>query len=78
MCLVQGSYSEKPRVLEHASYTKAAPFKEKKHFRHVSDSIANNYSPTASHLNTAYIYQMTKFGNFFYSVFIYKEEKVVS
>ena len=59
---MQGSYSERPKVLEHGSWTKATPFKERKHYRRVSDAIANNYSPAASHLNTAVIYETTKFG----------------
>ena len=36
--------------------------KEKKYHRHVSDSIANNYSPAARNLTTSYIYEATKSG----------------
>ncbi|XP_069141245.1 dynein axonemal heavy chain 3-like isoform X4 [Argopecten irradians] len=55
------AYSEKPKILERGSYTQAAPIKEKKHFRKVSDSIGNNYSPDARHLTTSFIYETTKF-----------------
>lgn len=33
-----------------ASWTRAAPFKEEKFHRTPSESIANNYTPTASNL----------------------------
>ncbi|KAK2157594.1 hypothetical protein LSH36_188g04045 [Paralvinella palmiformis] len=62
MATRQGLYSDKPKVVERGSWTKASPFKEQKHHRNVSDSIANNYSPEARHLNTALIYETTKFG----------------
>ncbi|XP_053376707.1 dynein axonemal heavy chain 3-like [Mercenaria mercenaria] len=52
--------SEKPQILERGSWTKAAPIKEKKHHIHVSDSIGNNYSPTAQHLTSSYIYENYK------------------
>eukprot|EP00105_Crassostrea_gigas_P038441 XP_019922589.1 PREDICTED: uncharacterized protein LOC109618701 [Crassostrea gigas] len=54
------AYSEKPKILERGSWTQAAPIKEKKHFRHVSDSIGNNYSPKARHLTASFIYETTK------------------
>ncbi|KAL3852322.1 hypothetical protein ACJMK2_015979 [Sinanodonta woodiana] len=57
----QPAYSERPKILERGSFTKAAPIKEKKHFRYVSDSIGNNYSPTARNLTASYIYETTKF-----------------
>lgn len=60
--ILQPAFSEKPKILERGSYTQAAPIKEKKHFRKVSDSIGNNYSPGARHLTTSYIYETTKFG----------------
>lgn len=59
--LLQPAYSGKPKILEQGSFTKAAPSKEQKHFRHVSDSIGNNYSPQARHLTTSYIYDTTRF-----------------
>ena len=60
-CLFQPAYSGKPKILEQGSFTKAAPAKEHKNFRHVSDSIGNNYSPNARHLTTSYIYDTTRF-----------------
>jgi hypothetical protein len=57
---LQPAYSERPKILERGSWTQAAPIKEKKHFRHVSDSIGNNYSPQARHLTVSYIYETTK------------------
>ncbi|XP_077987554.1 dynein axonemal heavy chain 3-like isoform X2 [Glandiceps talaboti] len=56
----QPAFSEKPRILQRGSWTQAAPFKEQKFCRHVSDSIANNYSPTARNLTTSYIYDITR------------------
>ncbi|KAK7495478.1 hypothetical protein BaRGS_00013176, partial [Batillaria attramentaria] len=54
------AFSERPKILEQGSFTKAAPIKEKKHFRKVSDSIANNYSPGARDFTTSYIYSTTR------------------
>ncbi|XP_067685474.1 uncharacterized protein [Haliotis asinina] len=54
------AFSERPKILERGSFTKAAPIKEKRHFRKVSDSIANNYSPNARHLTASVIYETTK------------------
>nr|XP_006823525.1 PREDICTED: uncharacterized protein LOC102805790 [Saccoglossus kowalevskii] len=56
----QPAFSEKPKILQRGSWTQAAPFKELKFCRHVSDSIANNYSPTARNLTTSYIYEITR------------------
>ncbi|XP_064605237.1 dynein axonemal heavy chain 3-like isoform X2 [Liolophura sinensis] len=56
----KNSFSEKPKILQRGSRTQAAPLKEEKHYRKVSDSIANNYSPSASHLTTSYIYNTYK------------------
>ncbi len=39
-----------PPLLKPFSWTKAAPYKEEKHFRGVSDSIGNNFSPFAKDL----------------------------
>ncbi|XP_052058680.1 dynein axonemal heavy chain 3-like isoform X1 [Mytilus californianus] len=55
------AYSGKPKILQQGSFTKAAPAKEHKHFRLVSDSIGNNYSPQARNLTTSYIYDTTRF-----------------
>ncbi|KAI9354083.1 dynein heavy chain and region D6 of dynein motor-domain-containing protein [Zopfochytrium polystomum] len=41
-----------PPLLKKFSWTRAAPFKEERHHRAVSDSIANNYTPSASDLST--------------------------
>jgi dynein heavy chain len=59
-CTLQPALSERPQILERGSWTKAAPIKEKKHHIQVSDSIGNNYSPTASHLTSSYIYENNK------------------
>ena len=40
-----------PPLLKRVSWTKLAPFKEERFHRAVSDSIANNFSPFAAHLN---------------------------
>lgn len=60
--MLQPAFSERPRIVEQASYTKAAPVKEKKHFRRVSDSIGNNYSPGANKFTTSLIYNTTRGG----------------
>lgn len=60
--VLQPAFSERPRIVEQASYTKAAPVKEKKHFRRVSDSIGNNYSPGANKFTTSLIYNTTRGG----------------
>ncbi|XP_021267492.1 dynein heavy chain 3, axonemal isoform X1 [Numida meleagris] len=39
-----------PRLMQEASWTLAAPFKEQSYHRSPSDSIANNYTPTAQDL----------------------------
>lgn len=41
---------ENPPLLKGASWTRAAPFKEERHHRTPSESIANNYTPSASGL----------------------------
>ncbi|XP_062929154.1 uncharacterized protein LOC134359585 [Mobula hypostoma] len=50
--------AEKPRILHRGAWTQAAPCKEEKFFRNVSDSIGNNYSPAARALSTSYIYKL--------------------
>ncbi|KAJ3188443.1 Dynein heavy chain 3, axonemal [Gaertneriomyces sp. JEL0708] len=40
-----------PPLLKHFSWTRAAPFKEERFARSVSDSIGNNYSPKAADLS---------------------------
>ncbi|XP_064633532.1 dynein axonemal heavy chain 3-like isoform X2 [Lineus longissimus] len=57
----QPAFSEKPKILHRGSWTQAAPIKEQKYFRHVSDSIGNNYSPNARDLTASVIYETTKF-----------------
>ncbi|XP_076448252.1 dynein axonemal heavy chain 3-like [Babylonia areolata] len=54
------AFSEKPKIVERGSYTKAAPVKEKRNFVKVSDSIGNNYSPGARNFTTSYLYNTTK------------------
>ncbi|CAI9716307.1 dynein heavy chain 3, axonemal-like isoform X2 [Octopus vulgaris] len=60
--LPKNALSEKPKILDRGSFTQAAPVKEQKEHRRVSDAIANNYSPRASHLTTSLIYETTKYG----------------
>ena len=43
-------HSEHPPIMKGTSWTLAAPFKEQKYHRTPSESIANNYTPTASDL----------------------------
>ncbi|KAJ3276290.1 Dynein heavy chain 3, axonemal [Terramyces sp. JEL0728] len=40
-----------PILLKKFSWTKAAPYKEEKHHRMISDSIGNNFSPAAANLS---------------------------
>ncbi|XP_073479664.1 dynein axonemal heavy chain 3-like [Aquarana catesbeiana] len=47
----------KPKLLQHGAFTQAVPIKEKKFHRHVSDSIANNYSPAARDFSTHSVYK---------------------
>ncbi|XP_022099330.1 dynein heavy chain 3, axonemal-like isoform X3 [Acanthaster planci] len=56
----QPAFSEKPKIVQPGAYTQAAPTKEQKHSRHVSDSIANNYTPSARNLTTSIIYEFTR------------------
>ncbi|KAJ3222668.1 Dynein heavy chain 3, axonemal [Clydaea vesicula] len=44
-----------PMLLKKFSWTQAAPYKEEKYRRTVSDSIGNNYTPTAVDLNAKYL-----------------------
>ncbi|XP_068702145.1 dynein axonemal heavy chain 3-like [Montipora foliosa] len=53
----QPSYSDRPKIVEYGAYTKAAPTKEKSHYRHTSDAVANNYTPSAQGLTTKLIYK---------------------
>ncbi|KAJ3098250.1 Dynein heavy chain 3, axonemal [Phlyctochytrium planicorne] len=46
-----------PPLLKKFSWTKAAPFKEERHYRAISDSIGNNYSPAACDLNVKHLYK---------------------
>lgn len=41
---------ENPPIMKPASWMRAAPFKEEKFHRTPSESIANNYTPTAKDL----------------------------
>ena len=44
------AHSEHPPIMKGTSWTLAAPFKEQKYHRTPSESIANNFTPTASGL----------------------------
>uniref|UniRef100_A0A493U1K4 Dynein axonemal heavy chain 3 n=1 Tax=Anas platyrhynchos platyrhynchos TaxID=8840 RepID=A0A493U1K4_ANAPP len=48
-----------PRLMQQASWTLAAPFKEQSHYRSPSDSIANNYTPTARDLKLKNLHKLT-------------------
>lgn len=41
---------ENPPIMKPSSWTRAAPFKEERHHRTPSESIANNFTPTANNL----------------------------
>ncbi|XP_032809855.2 dynein axonemal heavy chain 3-like isoform X2 [Petromyzon marinus] len=56
--LPQIEWHERPRILQRGSWTLAVPSKEEQFFRSVSDSIGNNYSPTARDLSTHGIYKL--------------------
>ncbi|XP_065826535.1 dynein axonemal heavy chain 3-like isoform X2 [Oscarella lobularis] len=43
-------HSEYPPIIKHQSWTKASPYKEERHHRSPSESIANNYAPLVSDL----------------------------
>ncbi|XP_063719575.1 dynein axonemal heavy chain 3-like [Symsagittifera roscoffensis] len=47
----KSSVSDFPRILESGPYTHARPLKEQRHYRSVSDSIGNNFSPYAKDLS---------------------------
>ena len=49
-------------VIMDKATTKAAPINEKRFHRSISDSIANNYTPQAKHLNTKKIFDLNKIG----------------
>ncbi|KAJ3094397.1 Phosphoglucomutase-2, partial [Physocladia obscura] len=51
-----------PALLKTFSWTRAAPFKEERFHRQVSDSIGNNYSPRACDLNAKFIGKRTAGG----------------
>ncbi|NXN55853.1 DYH3 protein, partial [Rynchops niger] len=47
-----------PPLMQQASWTLAAPFKEQSYYRSPSDSIANNYTPTARDLNLKNVHKL--------------------
>ena len=53
-------HSEHPPIMNGTSWTLAAPFKEQKHFRTPSESIANNYTPTAGELKIQDLVKMKR------------------
>lgn len=50
-------HSNYPPLMQSQSWTLAAPFKEQRFHRNPSNSIANNYSPTARDLKLGEIYK---------------------
>ncbi|XP_070580768.1 dynein axonemal heavy chain 3-like [Ptychodera flava] len=54
--------SEHPPIMKGTSWTLAAPFKEQKYHRTPSESIANNYTPTASDLKIKSLPKSSLFG----------------
>jgi dynein heavy chain len=55
-----------PLLLKEFSWTRAAPYKEERFHRLVSDSIGNNFTPTAANLNMSLLSKRTSAsgGNF--------------
>ena len=51
---------ENPPLLKGASWTKAAPFKEDKYARTPSESIANNYTPSACNIKLRALRRRTR------------------
>lgn len=47
-----------PPLMQQASWTLAAPFKEQSYYRSPSDSIANNYTPTARDLKLKNVHKL--------------------
>ncbi|XP_033740540.1 dynein heavy chain 3, axonemal-like isoform X1 [Pecten maximus] len=52
--------SEHPPIMKGTSWTLAAPYKEQKYHRTPSESIANNYTPTASDLKLRDLPKLTR------------------
>ncbi|KAK3579501.1 hypothetical protein CHS0354_028323 [Potamilus streckersoni] len=52
--------SEHPPIMKNTSWTLAAPFKEEKYHRTPSESIANNYTPTARNLKLKDLPKLTR------------------
>ena len=52
--------SEHPPIMKGTSWTLAAPFKEQKYHRTPSESIANNYTPSASDLKLKDLPKITR------------------
>lgn len=52
--------SEHPPIMKGTSWTLAAPFKEEKFHRTPSESIANNYTPSASDLKLKDLPKLTR------------------
>ena len=52
--------SEHPPIMNSASWTLAAPFKEQRYHRSPSESIANNYTPTVQDLKIKDLVRQTK------------------
>jgi hypothetical protein len=48
--LIDLERAELPTLLKQFSWTLAAPFKEERHHRLISDSIGNNFTPSAADL----------------------------
>ncbi|NXA07095.1 DYH3 protein, partial [Sapayoa aenigma] len=53
--------SSYPPLMQQASWTLASPFKEQYNFRNMSDSIANNYTPTARDLKLKNMHKIKSF-----------------
>ncbi|XP_065898705.1 dynein axonemal heavy chain 3-like isoform X2 [Dysidea avara] len=52
--------SQYPPLLKAGSWTRAAPYKEERHHRSPSESIANNYTPTSNDLKIKNLRKRTK------------------
>ena len=51
---------ENPPLMKAVSWTRAAPYKEERHHRSPSESIANNFTPSASNLKLRHLHRRTR------------------
>lgn len=51
---------ENPPLMKAMSWTRAAPYKEERYHRSPSESIANNFTPSASNLKLRHLRRRTR------------------